>query len=1363
MITLFYDSTSKDITPLDTSYRYRSLMGENTLTLIFEDADFFEIPLGAYCDFEGERYTLIKPENFKKEGSRKYTYTLILDGPQGGLRKYKMRDGVDKQLKFSLTAKPHEHLQLLVDNLNERETGWAIGEFIDATEKVISYNHTSLDAAIRQIADAFETEWEIQGKTIHLRKVEYNKSAPLSLAYGKGNGFLPGVGRANSEETNAVEILFVQGGERNINFSDYGSRELRLPKNASMTFEGRQYVTDSLGMYITRGDKALETHTEDSLDCSHIYPSRVGEVSGVEVVNEDNNKYDFFDTSIPEDLDFKACLIAGQSLTVKFETGILAGREFDVDYKHAEKRFLLVPQEVDGVTMPNATFQPAIGDKYAVFGMQMPSQYISDDATQTGASWDMFREGVRYLYEHENPRFSFTGEMDGIWSKQNWLNVGGKIVLGGYVRFSDPAFQPDGIDIRIIGIRQPINNPYSPIIELSNAPSAVSVASELKKIKANEVVVDDKVKEVRSYTKRRYRESQETIEMLSEAVTGFTNGINPLSVKTMSLIVGSEALQFRFVDSQTAPTEIIHSITFDTASKVLSADAGTVQHMTIGINTLISGGRSADEYTFWDVTAFDSPPLTDPSKRYYLYIKASKADSTAEFYLSETPIGMEEESGFYDFLVGFLNSESDGERSFARMHGFTEVLPGRISTSKIHADTVEATQVLAEEIYASGAQIGGIDISPDDLITGLDGIRLGTATRFGPYTGEAGILLGVDNSGGSPIYKAFIGNSQSFLHYDGTDLIISQDAKIIGGTTFKDISDISRFLRIGGEPGSEYLYSELPIASAGDITAYSETAFVSTIWESMPIASATINGGVKIGEGINVDSSGVISVDSTSLSPQTLGLVGNTLSISDGNSVDLSGLSPDLTGYATETWVSSNYLSKTGKAADSDKLDGLDSSAFIKANTSALSITGTISASGSATIGTQLYVNDYLRVNGNDDGTAWKLGVTGDALVRGLFRTIGGGALFDGNTGIKTTSPSQTLDVEGTGRFTGTLYANGHLFVGNSSSSNYIFIDAATTQQAGLIFRKNSNSEWLIRQASNSDKLKLYSYGYGDDILTVSPAARLGVKQEYPVHTLDVGGDGRFTGNLYAAEFKGRAEQIYIYDARYMSGTDGSSNYMPLPSSSLFSNSITGIFSYDWGGEYWGSVLSMKGWNSSYSAWQLGGTANSSVTDDNLYFRTGDDTWGDWRKVAVQDVDGNLLVDGSVRADTYFRSADNAIVLGTASAGTVYLRPNSYGVTTGQAALSSDGRLKLQYSAGGSNQGEILLQPKGGSGGSPQIGFTDHGDMSWAFGGDDGDNSFKIHGVASSIIPTIYGLNNPLFELTTTGELRVAGDIVAYA
>jgi hypothetical protein len=66
-----------------------------------------------------------------------------------------------------------------------------------------------------------------------------------------------------------------------------------------------------------------------------------------------------------------------------------------------------------------------------------------------------------------------------------------------------------------------------------------------------------------------------------------------------------------------------------------------------------------------------------------------------------------------------------------------------------------------------------------------------------------------------------------------------------------------------------------------------------------------------------------------------------------------------------------------------------------------------------------------------------------------------------------------------------------------------------------------------------------------------------------------------------------------------------------------------------------------------------------------------------------------------------------------------------------------------------SNEGEIVLDTS--NVGSPQISFTEHGDASWAIGVDDTDNSFKIHGVATSVIPTINGLATPLFEIATNG------------
>jgi len=505
---IFWDSTAHEITVSDVSYRYRAIMGENSLTLSFVLPTFTDIPIGAYCDFQGERYTLTAPQNFKKQGTRNFEYVLILDSAKTLLEKYKLRDTTSNRLKFSLTAKPHEHLQLLVDNLNQRDSGWTIGNYIDATEKGLSFNHNYCSEALQMMAEAWETEWEVVGKTIHLKKVEYNKIDPLALSYGRGNGFKPGVGRTNFDRSKPVEILFVQGGERNIDKSKYGASELLLPKNQQLIYEGRTYRVDADGLSIKRADKALATNEESSIDLSNIYPSRVGEVSSVDEVDPAKNFYDFIDISIPENLNFSDCIMAGETMTVIFQTGMLTGKEFDVKYIHVDKRFELVSQTIDGQTMPNAAFKPVIGDTYAVFGISLPDAYVCDNTTMTGGSWDLFREAVKYLFENEDPRFSFTGEMDGIWSKKNWSTISPKLKLGGFISFSDAQFQIEDVLIRITGIKDLINSPENPSIELSNVTVTGSISSDLRQIAADRVVTNDLVQKSIALAKRRFKDAE---------------------------------------------------------------------------------------------------------------------------------------------------------------------------------------------------------------------------------------------------------------------------------------------------------------------------------------------------------------------------------------------------------------------------------------------------------------------------------------------------------------------------------------------------------------------------------------------------------------------------------------------------------------------------------------------------------------------------------------------------------------------------------------------------------------------------------------------------------------------------------------
>lgn len=682
---IHFNNKEIDILVDTSSYRYTALQNVGTLYLYFASEEFINIPVGAYCIYKNITYYLMDPDDFKKKSSRNFEYTLVMYDIGAILGKYKCRDIVSKRLKFDYTAKPHEHLQLIVDNLNMRDSGWKVGECIEAEEKTINYNHIFCSEALPTIADTFKTEYEIDPaiKTIHLRKVEYNKGEPLPLEYGKDKGFVPGLGRSNQDGNRPVTILYVQGGEQNIDFSKYGSKELLLPKNQRLEYEGRTYVSDAEGLYIKRADTTLTDVQEDSLDCSHISPKRVGSVSNVVVSDKEKNFYDFIDSSIPDDLNFEDYVIEGNNMTVIFQSGMLAGsnKEFEVKYVHKERKFLITPQEIDGQIMPNDIYKPNLGDKYAVFGIQLPDAYICNNSTKEGASWDMFREAAKYLYENEDPKFTFKGELDSIYSKKRWLSIGGKIKLGGYILFKDPQFIPEGIKIRITSIKEYIHRPYSPIIELSNTTTGATVSSELNKIESNEVKTDNQYKNSIQFTKRRFRDAKETISMLNDALLHFSGSISPISVQTMSLLVGDESLQFRFVNNKTNPTQVEYLVTYDSKKKVLSAPGGILQHMTIGIDTL-SSGHKASEYKFWDIEKYTSPTLTE-TVGYYLYVKANKNGTTGSYVLSKNAIKLEGVEGYYHFLVGILNSEFEEDRSFVELFGFTEILPGRITTDRI--------------------------------------------------------------------------------------------------------------------------------------------------------------------------------------------------------------------------------------------------------------------------------------------------------------------------------------------------------------------------------------------------------------------------------------------------------------------------------------------------------------------------------------------------------------------------------------------------------------------------------------------------------------------------------------------------------
>lgn len=705
---LLYSRVSIGIQPDDSSYRYRALMQPQQLVLKFSLPFYYEFPVGSSVVFDGQTFYIKRPQDIKKQGERNIEYSMTLYADDSNLSNYKMRNTVDGRLKWSMCARPHEFIEEIVNNLNEREgeDTWSVGTCIDSSEKTVEFNHTYLDAALTDVANAFETEWEIVDKVINLCKVEYFKEEPLPLSYGRGNGFVPGLGRTTSTEGEPIKRIYTQGGTRNIDRSKYGgvdvngnystvfpyrisSAELLLPASQSLTYEGRTYQTDPNGYYVERVDKKSTATKEDSLDCSEIYPKRVGKITAVELGSEKDAErlhfYDIFDTTIPQSLNYNDCLIEGETPTVTFQSGMLSGKSFEFKYVHDERRFRIVPQEIDGIIMPDPKtgYMPKVRDEYAIFGVMLPTSYICDNATQTGASWEMFRAAAKKLYESEDPKYTFRGDLQGLWAKRNWLRVGGRLKVGAYIFFSDEQFAKDGLAIRIVSVKDYVNNPYAPTIEISNSVTGTSITSELRKIDNTEVVIEDTGNSIVQYTKRRFRDAEETIEMLNNAMLGnFTEQVSPIAVLTMALLVGDDSLQFEFVKSVTEQVPTALRPIYKNDTKTMYVPRMAIRHLTLGINSISS---QHSNYLCWQMGEWSSATLNDSNARYYVYAKVNRTDTAAigEYFLSEKAVDLYGVEGYYVLLVGILNSEVDEERSFVELHGFTEILPGRITTDRI--------------------------------------------------------------------------------------------------------------------------------------------------------------------------------------------------------------------------------------------------------------------------------------------------------------------------------------------------------------------------------------------------------------------------------------------------------------------------------------------------------------------------------------------------------------------------------------------------------------------------------------------------------------------------------------------------------
>jgi len=918
----FPDGKHRDIKVDDTSYRFRSIMGKNEVNLKFSLPEYVEFKSGCWVEYKGIRYYCLNEPSITRHATHNCEYGIVFEPHAGKLRLWTLRNFAimahNDEFKFSAALTPREAVNLIVETLNDRdpEQGWEVGECIESDHKLFDFNNTKLNVALSMMASEFNTEWEIIHKTIHLRKVEHGRETPLPLSYGKGNGFVPGVGVISTGKQSQFEILLVQGGNRNLDRSRYGHYvngnwqpfpRWRMPANARLEHNGVIYQTDENGREVTIADKPLTTKVDLTLDLTEMYPHRVGRVTHVFTVDADRRFVDFADRDfvfpdgevyqgIPENLDFSQYRIPGETATITFQSGMLAGRAFDIlqdanvlnGYIHSERRFKLVPRTDDGLEMPKAPFMPAVGDRYAVFGVMLPNAFINDPATETGVEWDIFREACRFFDEQNNIPFKFTGTIDPNWARQDWANRGGILEPGWFVRFSDKDFKPEGYDIRITGMRDYANDEFSAVLELSNDVVVSGLSTEFARIAGERQRLDRERAGLQDLNSRTFADAIRTAQMLIDAgLEGFSESIQPITIQTMQALIGAAELQFTITRDDGHRAQQF----WDNQQRRLICEAGELVHHTLGID-YITDEHDDSKLDRWNIGAFQSPQNLNQNG-YYLYARCSKRSAGAgimregTYRISEQPLPMDD-GGYFNFLVGILNPEVGDNRSFAPMNGFTLIEPGRIVVNRLQSSDFnpETGQGAALDLEAKKLIFGDqaeiitekLTVKPPTsgegvsmFLQGLLGVTEGgtdieniVAAISGRSDDDVGIVLHRDEDGNTDAYRRAVDFLSKNMADRRPNFTLAKDGRVYANNA--NIRGIIEAI--------EGRFGNLSINANGDIVMNTDgednfaiiNDFIppldqirSSLWRNVPLVGGTAGLGLRQGSNVATYQWGIIS------------------------------------------------------------------------------------------------------------------------------------------------------------------------------------------------------------------------------------------------------------------------------------------------------------------------------------------------------------------------------------------------------------------------------------------------------------------------------------------------------------------------
>lgn len=420
-------STILSVPVTESAVSHEELMQSDYVQLSWSSITGETIPAGAYIEHGGEKYSLLEPYVPERLDEAEYKYTPQFQSRIMLWQKHPVPlyiyddDGTTiktREFDWEFTGSPAD-VMYMVQQAIKNETGeeWSIqlADNLPATI-TLSSQTSSIFALLSEIAGQCETEWWADKATNTLYLSQCKQGTEVALTVG-GNVKVPSV---TGSKDGYFTRFYVFGSTRNVTQGASDGTATNSTVNKRLTLDPAKYpggYIDSKGHFGTDGVFVSDLQDGEifttKLIFDDIYPSSKLAISDVRArlkyrldangnkvqagTDDDGNpvyeQYAIWYFQIAGFNFDPDTIIEGMTLSASFESGQLAGRDFELSYHDKAETvndntsdvvpfnikagdYEIIIDESTGTIIPGLSYIiPQNGDQIVLYNIEMPAEY----------------------------------------------------------------------------------------------------------------------------------------------------------------------------------------------------------------------------------------------------------------------------------------------------------------------------------------------------------------------------------------------------------------------------------------------------------------------------------------------------------------------------------------------------------------------------------------------------------------------------------------------------------------------------------------------------------------------------------------------------------------------------------------------------------------------------------------------------------------------------------------------------------------------------------------------------------------------------------------------------------------------------